>query len=157
VAVYAGTTARVSRRLGRSRRPVVTAASMTAVGAVATVYQSASALTRHYWPLAAVAAVVSPRARRALAAAAVVDGLLDYRRTRPDLDPVRYIAARRLDDLAYGAGLWYGAWRALGARAAAVLAGDRRPTYELTPDLVTHEVLRFAPILRGDPDFRNST
>ena len=117
VAVYAGTTARVSRRLGRSRRPVVTAASMTAVGAVATGYQTASVLTRHYWPLALAAAIVSPRARRALAVAAVVDGLLDYRRTRPDLDPVRYVAARRLDDLAYGAGLWYGAWRARSVRA----------------------------------------
>ena len=117
VAVYAGTTVNVSRRLRRSRRPLVTAASMTVVGAVATGYQTASALTRHYWPVAAVAAVVSPRARRALLLAAVVDGVLDYRRTRPDLDPVRYIAARRLDDLAYGAGVWYGALRARSPRA----------------------------------------
>jgi len=117
VAVYAGTTVNVSRRLRRSRRPLVTAASMTVVGAVATGYQTASALTRHYWPVAAVAAVVSPRARRALLLAAVVDGVLDYRRTRPALDPVRYIAARRLDDLAYGAGVWYGALRARSPRA----------------------------------------
>jgi len=52
-----------------------------------------------------------------VAVAVVVDGLLDYRRTRPDLDPVRYVAARRLDDLAYGAGVWYGAWRARSVRA----------------------------------------
>ena len=91
---------------------------MTVVGAVATGCQTASALTRHYWPVAvARRRSVSRRARRALAVAAVADGVLDYRRTPPDLDPVRYIAARRLDDLAYGAGVWYGALRARSPRA----------------------------------------
>ena len=79
--------------------------------------QTASALTRHYWPLALAAATRSSRARRALAVAAVGDALLDYRRKRPDLDPVRFAAARRLDDLAYGTGLWAGAVRARSPRA----------------------------------------
>jgi hypothetical protein len=49
--------------------------------------------------------------------AAVVQGLLDHRRTRPQLDPVRYVVALRLDDLAYGAGLWTGAVRRRSVRA----------------------------------------
>ena len=115
--VYATATWRLSRRLGASRRPVATSASMTAVGAVAAVWQSSAALTRHYWPLAVTAAVVSRRARRALAVAAVADGLLDHHRSGTDLDPVRYVVARRLDDLGYGAGVWLGAWRGRSWRA----------------------------------------
>jgi len=45
---------------------------------------------------------------------AVVDGILDWWRKRHD--PARpglpgYLLARRLDDLAYGGGLWWGALR----------------------------------------------
>ena len=116
-AAYAVTTLRISRRLHRSDRPVRTAATLTAVGAVSSLWQTASALTRHYWPVAVIAAVVSRRARRALLVAAVAEGLLDHHRTRPDLDPLRYIAARRLDDLAYGSGVWLGAWRGRSLRA----------------------------------------
>ena len=79
--------------------------------------QAASALTRHYWPLAVAAASVSVRARRALVTAAVADAALDWRRVRPDLDPLRFLVARRLDDLAYGTGLWAGALRAREPRA----------------------------------------
>ena len=114
---YAVTTLRLSRRLQRSDRPVRTAASLTAVGAVASLWQTASALTRHYWPVAVTAAIVSRRARRALLVAAVAEGLLDHHRTGPDLDPLRYLAARRLDDLAYGSGVWLGAWRGRSPRA----------------------------------------
>ena len=92
-------------------------ASLTALGAVSSLQQAGSALTRHYWPVAVLAATRSPRARRALLVAAVADGLLDHRRVRPDLDPVRYVVARRLDDLAYGTGLWAGAARARSPRA----------------------------------------
>ena len=88
------------------------AATLTLEGAVATLWQTGAALTRHYWPLAALASVGSTRARRAVLVAAVADGLLDHRRTSPRLDPVRYLVARRLDDLAYGAGVWWGALRA---------------------------------------------
>jgi hypothetical protein len=96
---------------------VRTGAALTALGAVSALHQAASALTRHYWPLALVAAARSPRARRAVAVAAVGDALLDFRRRQPDLDPVRFAVARRLDDLAYGTGLWAGAVRARSPRA----------------------------------------
>jgi mycofactocin system glycosyltransferase len=113
----AGVTASLSRRLRGGDTPVRTAAALTALGAVSALQQAASALTRHYWPLALVAAAGSPRARRALVVAAVGDALLDHRRKQPDLDPVRFAVARRLDDLAYGTGLWAGALRARSPRA----------------------------------------
>lgn len=110
-------TAATSRRLGRSEHPLRAAAVLTLEGAVAVLWQTAAALTRHYWPVAALAATRSGRARRALVVAAVLEGLADRRRVETDLDPVRYLVARRLDDLAYGTGLWLGAVRA-GSPAA---------------------------------------
>ncbi|MCW4353647.1 mycofactocin biosynthesis glycosyltransferase MftF [Hoyosella sp. YIM 151337] len=71
--------------------------------------QMSALLVRHWWPVAVLAACFSWRARRALLLAAVTDGLTDYRRTAPNLDPLRFLAARRLDDLAYGTGVWTGA------------------------------------------------
>ena len=79
----------------------------------------ASALTRTWWPLTLVAAMVSRRARAALMLAAVVPAALEWRRRRPTLDPVRYLALRVLDDAAYGFGVWQGVRRM--RRADAVL------------------------------------
>lgn len=110
-------TAGTARRLRGSERPVRAAAVLTLEGSVAVLWQTAAALTRHYWPLAAVAATGSRRARRALLVAAVAEGLADRRRVGSDLDPVRYVLARRLDDLAYGTGVWLGAARSGSARA----------------------------------------
>ncbi|MYW73928.1 mycofactocin system glycosyltransferase, partial [Pseudonocardia sp. SID8383] len=58
--------------------------------------------------------LVSRRARRAVVAAALAEGLTDWWRHR-DRDPrvrtgpLLHLLAHRLDDLAYGAGLWWGA------------------------------------------------
>ena len=122
-AITAGATWRLSRRLTHSEHPIRAAAVLAPYGVTAALWQTGAALTRHWWPVAAIAAVFSRRMRRALIAAAVVDGLADWRRIRPDLDPARYILARRLDDLAYGAGLWCGAVR-------------HRTTAPLAPDIV---------------------
>ena len=110
-----------TRKLDRSAQPLRAAATLTVEGTVATVWQTASALTRHYWPAAVAVAAFSPRARRALLVAAVAEGVADYVRVRPGLDPVRYVVAHRLDDAAYGVGLWVGAARA-GSVAALVPA-----------------------------------
>ncbi len=129
--VVAVSTERLARQLRRMDRPRTTAARLVGLGAVGAVAQSADAVTRHYWPLSVVAAVLSRRARRRVLAVAVVEGLVDWWRHR-DRDPrvrpgpLGYLLARRLDDLGYGAGLWWGAWRhrtaqplrPLGARAA---------------------------------------
>jgi mycofactocin system glycosyltransferase len=71
----------------------------------------ASAITRTWWPLAVVAAIASKRARRVLLAAVVVPAILDRREHPTALNPVSATALRVLDDAAYGAGVWAGAWR----------------------------------------------
>jgi len=110
-ALVAGATLRLSRKLEHSDHPARAAASLAPYGVVSALWQCGAAATRHWWPVAVPAMVLSRRARRAVLVAAVADGLADWRRTRPDLDPVRYVALRRLDDLAYGTGLWCGAVR----------------------------------------------
>jgi mycofactocin system glycosyltransferase len=90
------------------------ATELTAEVAVSTLRQGSHLLLRHWWPGAALAAVVSPRARRAVGAAMLWD-LLDHREVPPSQAPEAFVA-RRLDDLAYGAGLWWGAARAHSAR-----------------------------------------
>ncbi len=117
LAVTGTTTVALSRRLGSAHRPLLTSARLVGGGVVATASQTAGSLTRHHWPLAVAAAVVSPRARRALVVAAVAEAVADHRSVRPDLDVVRYGVARRLDDAAYGAGLWAGAWHGRSVRA----------------------------------------
>lgn len=74
------------------------------------VRQEAGLLLRHWWPAVVLAARFSPGVRRALVTAVVVDHAV-FLRQRPGVDPLRALAARRLDDLAYGSGLWWGAIR----------------------------------------------
>ena len=70
--------------------------------------QMASAITRVWWPLALVTAAVVPRARLPLLGAAVVPPLLDWFPQRGPNDPVRYVALRLADDIAFGTGVWIG-------------------------------------------------
>jgi mycofactocin system glycosyltransferase len=103
---------RISRRLRRSEHPVRGAARLVPYGLMGAAWQTAGLLTRHWWPAALVGAVASRRVRRAAVAAALLEGVADWRRVRPEQPLLPYIAAHRLDDLAYGAGLWAGAARA---------------------------------------------
>lgn len=111
------TVLRIAGRLEHSERPVQDAARLAGGGIVATALQWASLITRHWWPVAVVACILSPRFRVIAAAAALVDGAWDYVARRPRLDPFRYWIARRLDDVAYGSGLWWGCLRRRHARA----------------------------------------
>jgi mycofactocin glycosyltransferase len=77
-------------------------------GHLGTGRQLASALARTYLPIAAVAAFLSRRARRALLAAAVIPNVLEWRERRPTLDPVRYVCLRILEDASYCTGVWIG-------------------------------------------------
>jgi mycofactocin system glycosyltransferase len=113
LAVLAGATEQLARKLP-VREPRRTAARLIGLGALGTVQQTADAVTRHYWPIALAAALVSRRARRTVALIALAEGVVDWWRKRdapgrPGL--LGYLVARRLDDLAYGGGLWWGAIR----------------------------------------------
>ena len=111
-AVSAVAAYRLSTKLGRLRHPRSTAARLIALGAVGAAAQTADAVTRHYWPLAVVAALCSRRARGTVAAVALGSGVLDWWRAGPERPALpAFLLARRLDDLAYGAGLWWGAAR----------------------------------------------
>lgn len=127
-AVHIGLVVRLRGRLRHGGRPTATAAHLADLGVRAALRQTASALVRHYWPVAVPAALALPRVRRALLVAAVVEAELDRRATGADLDPVRYLVARRFDDLAYGAGVWFGALRERSPRALLpVVHGVRIP------------------------------
>ena len=90
--------------------------------------QESALLLRHWWPATLAMCCVSPVARRAVATALVTDAVVaatvDRPIRRPDLPhvgPLAVATGRRLDDLAYGLGLWYGSvrersWRALGIK-----------------------------------------
>ena len=79
--------------------------------------QASGLLLRHWWPLTLVGCMRSGSLRKAAVRAAVIDGVVNWRRQRSDLDCVTFTAVRRLDDLTYGAGLWVGVWRERSVRA----------------------------------------
>jgi mycofactocin glycosyltransferase len=98
------------------------------------VRQESALILRHWWPVALVAAGVSPAARRALASALVVDAVVaatvDRPLQHPGIAPVGPAAAwlgRRLDDLSYGLGLWSGAWRARSLGALQIKVVKKAP------------------------------
>jgi mycofactocin system glycosyltransferase len=111
--------ARLARRLAPADGPAPygLAAVLVVRGTAAAARTLARAATRHHWPLTLAAAVASPRARRAAAAVALADALLAWWPHRAAVGPLRFAAARRLEDLAYGTGLWAGAVRARDPRA----------------------------------------
>ncbi|MBV8929886.1 MAG: mycofactocin biosynthesis glycosyltransferase MftF [Mycobacteriaceae bacterium] len=90
-------------------------AVVAARGLGAAALQLASAVCRHYWPVALLAAIVSRRCRQIVVLAAVVDGVVDWLSRQSNADDktkriglLPYLALKRLDDLAYGAGMWSG-------------------------------------------------
>ena len=109
----------VRRALPETPDRGVVAARLAARGLGWALRQESALLVRHWWPAAALGAAVHPGLRRALATALVVDsavGLAEHRHPADPLNPLVLLTGRRLDDLAYGAGLWWGAVRARSAR-----------------------------------------
>ncbi|MEO5666167.1 MAG: mycofactocin biosynthesis glycosyltransferase MftF [Nocardioides sp.] len=99
------------------------AAGLSARGLGWAIRQESALLLRHWWPLTLLG-IWSRHVRRAVATALVLDAylaLVEVTPTGPSL-PVRLVG-RRLDDLAYGSGLWWGALRA----RSTVALGPRRP------------------------------
>ena len=110
------------RRIANSLASVETepreVAVVAAHGLWSAALQLASAICRHYWPLALIAALLSRRCRHVVLIAAIVDGVVDWVKRHGNVDddtkPVglfSYLLLKRLDDIAYGAGLWTGVVR----------------------------------------------
>ena len=117
----------VERALPRTlaaRPRVRLAGRLAARGTGWSVRQQSALLLRHWWPAAALGCAVSASVRRAVGTALVVDGCVALaERTRPGPSAPVLLVGRRLDDLAYGTGLWWGAMR---SRSLAALR-PRRP------------------------------
>lgn len=133
VGLAGGTIVALARKLQDVPDRARESARLAGLGHLVAGRQLASAVTRAWWPIAVLLALVSRRARRALLAAATIPALADWVRQRPRIDPVRYAALRLLDDAAYGAGVWAGClrhrtWRPLVPDLTPFPArGDRRP------------------------------
>jgi mycofactocin system glycosyltransferase len=130
-------TVRLARRLAAGgRRPELRlAAGLVLRGTASAGRALARSTTRHHWPLA-VLATADRRARRLLPAVALADALLAWWPHRGRIGPVRFAVARRVDDLAYGAGLWWGAVR---ARSPAALLPARPPPVAPRPGVGRRE------------------
>lgn len=97
--------------------PSALAAELTARSIVSTVRQTMGLLLRHWWPLSVVTGALSPRIRRAVVASVIIDSCIEYRRADPEMGFLSFALLRRLDDLAYGTGLWAGSWHHRTAKA----------------------------------------
>jgi len=82
--------------------------------------QESALLLRHWWPATIVGLASSRVVRQMVLSALIVDAVVMTTLERPAIDPVTALAGRRLDDLAYGAGVWLGAMRARDLRCLAV-------------------------------------
>lgn len=91
------------------------------------VVQESALMLRHWAPGWIALSLVSRRARR-LAVSAILVELVVVRLQRGRIEPGSGDLARRLDDLAYGCGLWLGVVRGL--------PGDRRAIRALVPRLI---------------------
>jgi mycofactocin system glycosyltransferase len=113
LAVLAADTVRLGRRLAApgSFPDTGQAAGLVLRGAAAAGRSLARSVTRHHWPLA-LSGLAFRRSRRVVLGVAVADAVLAWWPHRGRIGPARFAVARRLEDLAYGAGLWWGAARA---------------------------------------------
>ncbi|WP_375485833.1 mycofactocin biosynthesis glycosyltransferase MftF [uncultured Mycobacterium sp.] len=118
LAVAALTGRRIAKKMQGAETRVWDVAVVAARGLWSAALQLASAVCRHYWPVALAAAIVSRHCRRAVIIAAIIDGVVDWANHKiesdGDIKPVGllpYLALKRLDDLAYGLGVWGGVVR----------------------------------------------
>ena len=119
VATTAGSIVLLARKLGNFSDRIPIAVRLAGLGNAHAGRLIASALTRTWWPITLIVCLVSKRARRVAAIAAVAPHLWSWLTERPDLDPIRYSLLGIADDVAYGTGVWKGA---ISARDAGALA-----------------------------------
>ncbi|WP_435061282.1 mycofactocin biosynthesis glycosyltransferase MftF [Amycolatopsis thermoflava] len=110
VAMALGTAALLPRKLKPLDVPAKEALGIALRGHVAAGRFLADALTGAWGPAAVPLLALSRRGRRVLALA-YARHLADWARTRPEIDPLRWLLARAADDFAYGTGVWRGCLR----------------------------------------------
>ncbi len=112
------TARRIANSLGSVDTEPKEVAVMAAHGLWSAALQLAAAICRHYWPLALLAALLSRRCRHVVLVAAIIDGVVDWVKRHGNVDDetkpvglISYVLLKRLDDIAYGTGLWTGVVR----------------------------------------------
>jgi hypothetical protein len=106
VVLAGGTTVALRRKL--HDLPAHESLRLAGLGHLHAGRQVAGTITRAWWPLAFVVALVFRRSRSITIAAATVPPLLDWAAGRTSLSAARYVALRLADDVAYGTGVWLG-------------------------------------------------
>jgi len=126
----ASSTALGVRLNGVVDRPFVLAARLSANGIARSAVPTVAGLARAWGPALATALFVRRlgRARVVLAVTLGVGVARGWRTRPPELDPARYLALRLADDLAYGAGVWWGALQARTLRPLLPAVVTRRGT-----------------------------
>ena len=109
---------RIANSLGTVDTEPKEVAVVAAHGLWSGALQLAAAICRHYWPIALLLALLSRQCRNVVLLAAIVDGVVDWLKRRGNADDdtkpvglVSYVLLKRLDDIAYGTGLWTGVVR----------------------------------------------
>lgn len=110
LAAVTGQAAAVHRRTGTLGVPASRAFAWSAQASVDTLAGAGFAATALAAP-ALLALAARPRTRSAAIALLTASPLLEWRRRRPRLDPLRWCGAAIADDVAYGAGVWWGCAR----------------------------------------------
>lgn len=116
-AILAWATARLARRLSDVGPRWPLAARLVGLGSVFAGRQLASAVVRHFWPLSLLVAATGRRARGWFALIGLVDAVIGWWPHRRRVPPLGFVLIRRLDDLCYGGGLWWGVGRARSLQA----------------------------------------
>jgi mycofactocin glycosyltransferase len=117
--IGAGSTIALERKISSQPDSRLLALRLAGRGNIHAGRMIAQAITRTWWPIAFVIALVSRRGRRVMLAAIVLPSLTKWFSKKPKVDPMTYCALKLADDVAYGTGVWKGvlATRDLGALA----------------------------------------
>lgn len=122
-AILLWATARLANRLSGVGPRWLLAARLVGLGTAFAGRQLASATVRHYWPVSLLMALASRKVRRLVAVVVVLDGVLGWWPHRARVPLPAFVLLRRLGDLCYGAGLWWGAGQARSLRALRPMFG----------------------------------
>ena len=109
VATTAGSIVLLARKLGNFSDRIPIAVRLAGLGNAHAGRLIASALTRTWWPITLIVCLVSRRARRVAAIAAVAPHLWSWLTERPDLDPIRYSLLGIADDGSPRPDTWFDA------------------------------------------------